>query len=90
MADCNENTQENTEDFATNDHSDTDEPVQQLHLDLGDDLTRTTDSNRLGFQSAGTSGKFHCSSLLSIFYKLVVIFYYLYSRVKKAMLITNF
>ncbi|KAJ3661463.1 hypothetical protein Zmor_005858 [Zophobas morio] len=59
MADANEipnNTRKNSQTGVNNEESDSEDPIQPVLLDLGDDLSHLTDSNRLGFQSAGASG----------------------------------
>ena len=61
MADANEipnNTRKNSQTGVNNEESDSEDPIQPVLLDLGDDLSHLTDSNRLGFQSAGASGNF--------------------------------
>ncbi|XP_044270067.1 uncharacterized ENTR1 family protein [Tribolium madens] len=59
MADANElpeNSRGKSNVNAFSEESDSEDSVQPVFLDLGDDLSRVSDSNRLGFQSAGASG----------------------------------
>lgn len=51
-----DNTRETSHTNSLNEESDSEDPVHPVLLDLGDDLSRVSESNRLGFQSAGASG----------------------------------